>query len=166
MNHHFTRVATLVLATTLAGCGSAYLESKRYTATGGQMERDQQAANADLSAAQRDNARLQQTTADRDQEIAQDSRRIRSLEVDLGQQNARLKAAFKDKRISQSRHAKFKRELDAIRAETQNVAHENQSATLVKTSNSKADPAKAERLRKLEQRKTQLDAELKALAGS
>ncbi|OUM00024.1 hypothetical protein [Variovorax sp. JS1663] len=153
-----------VLAALGTGCANnPYLESKRYTATGGQMEQEQNTASAQLASAQATNTRLQSDAARRKAEIDSNAQRIRTLEGELRSQNAQLDEALRARRISQSRHAQLKREIDAIRSEAQNVQLENEGARMSGASDPKAEAAKRERLQQLEGRKKQLQEALSAL---
>lgn len=168
MTHRVGRLAALLGATLLAaGCANnAYLESKRYIAAGGQMERDTSNANAQLASAQVANAQLQTSAARQDAEIAENSRRIKALNSELQTQDARLAAALKAKRLTQARYDQLKRELDGIRADSQGVELDNERARMAKTADPKADEAKRQRLKDLETRKKQLEAQLGALRAN
>ncbi|MEJ8849968.1 hypothetical protein [Variovorax rhizosphaerae] len=159
--------ALLALALALAGCANnAYLASKSYTASGGQMESDIATANSNLATAQQTNVQLKQDVALRNEAIERDARRINTLNGDLNAQDAQLKRALQAKKVSQSRHAELKRQLDSIRQETQNADLENQRAKMAKTPDPKADAAKEAHLRDLEKRKKDLDTALKALTAN
>ncbi|MFZ3119615.1 MAG: hypothetical protein WA159_15010 [Variovorax sp.] len=165
MIHRAGGLAAILGATLLAaGCANnAYLESKRYTAAGGQMERDTSNANAQFASAQVANAQLQTTVARQDAEIAENARRIKTLNAELQTQHARLTAALKSKRLTQARHDQLKRELDGIRADSQSVELENDRARMAKTQDPKAEEAKRQKLKDLETRKKQLETQLGAL---
>ena len=151
------------LATLVAGCASnPYLESKRYTAAGGGMEREQNAANAQHAAAQATNAQLTASVASNQAQIDANSKRIAELEGDLRKQSTQLDQALRAKRVSQAKHSQLKRELEAIRVETQSVQLENDGARMSKP-DPKADNDKRERLQKLEVRKRQLQQQLDVL---
>jgi len=158
-------VGMAVLAALLTGCaGNTYLDAKRNTAAGGQLERDTAAAQSDLDAARARNAQLQTDQARVAGQIEQDRRRISALEGDLGRQQAALDAARKSGKLSQARHAQLKRELDALRADTQAAELANRSRAVAKAPDPQADAAKQAQLRELERRKKALETALAAMS--
>lgn len=154
----------LALTALLAGCaGNAYLDAKRNTAAGGQLERDTAAAQRDLDGARARNVQLQTDRERMAGQIEQDRQRIASLEGDLRRQETALAAALKAGKVSQARHAQLKRELDTLRADTQAAELANRSRAMAKTSDAQADAAKQAQLRELERRKKALEDALAAM---
>ena len=154
-----------VLTALLSGCaGNAYLDAKQNTAAGGRQERDIANANADLERARAQNASLQNASARRQAEIDRDKRRVATLESDLRKQDATLAAALKSGKVTKARHAQLKRDLDALRGDTQSAELENQRLALARTPDAKADAAKETQLRELEQRKKTLEDALAQMA--
>lgn len=149
-------------AALLAGCANnAYLDAKRNTAAGGAQSQQIQAAKTDLQTAQTQNMRLASDKARREDELARNNQRIRALETDLRKQDATLASALKSKQVTQARYNELKREMDAVRTETQSVDLQNRGDAM-STGDAKADAAKEARLKDLERRKQDLE---KALAG-
>ena len=159
------RWTCVALAALLAGCaGNAYMDAKRNTAVGGQIDRDTSKANADLEDARRRNAQLQDDKIRIASQIEQDRRRIATVEGDLRRQDAALATALKAGKLSRGRHASLKKELDALRADTQSADMANRSQAFNRGSDPKADAEKEQQLRNLERRKQELEAALAAMA--
>ena len=159
------RWTCVALAALLAGCaGHAYMDAKRNTAVGGQIDQDTSRAQAELDAARARNVQLQQDKGRMASQIEQDRRRIATVEGDLRRQDAALATALKAGKVSQGRHAALKKELDALRADTQSADMANRSQALAKGSDPKADAEKEQQLRSLERRKQALEAALAAMA--
>lgn len=148
----------------LGGCAT-YLDAKSNVAPGGKQERDIAAAKADLSAAKADNVRLGDEKLQRERELKRNDERIRAVQADLRKQEEALAAARKSKQVSDARYAELKRQMDALRAETQQVELQNNADALSKTPDRKADDAKAAKLADLEKRKKALETELARIAG-
>ncbi|MCW5666704.1 MAG: hypothetical protein KIT35_22965 [Piscinibacter sp.] len=154
------------LALLLSGCAAnTYLDAKRNTAAGGQQERDIAAAKTDLATAQAQNTSLQDQKLQREREIERNNRRIRALEADLKKQDAALASALKAKQVSQARYNELKKEMDAVKAETQSVDLQNKGDAFA-APDAKADAAKEARLKELERRKKELEAALAGLTKS
>ena len=158
------RWTCVALAVLLTGCaGNAYLDAKRNTAAGGQLERDTNAAQRDLDNARARNEQIKRDQVRVDQQIEQDRRRIAAVDSDLRKQDAALAAALKAGKVSQFRHASLKKELDALRTETQSADMANRAQAMAK-GDAKADAAKEQQLRNLESRKQALEQALAAMA--
>ena len=154
------------LALLLSGCAAnTYLDAKRNTAAGGQQERDIATAKADLASAQAQNTSLQDQKLQREREIERNNRRIRALEADLKKQDAALASALKSRKVSQARYNELKKEMDAVKAETQSVDLQNKGDAFA-APDAKADAAKEARLKELERRKKELEAALAGLTKS
>lgn len=150
----------------LSGCAAnTYLDAKRNTAAGGQQERDIAAAKSDLASAQAQNTSLQDQKLQREREIERNNRRIRALESDLKKQDAALTSALKSKQVSQARYNELKKEMDAVKSETQSVDLQNKGDAMA-APDAKADAAKEARLKDLERRKKDLEAALAGLTKS
>lgn len=163
--HSSPRLAALAAALLLAGCANTYLDAKRNTAAGGQQERDIAAAKTDLASAQAQNASLSVQKQQRERDIEANNRRIRTLEADLKKQDAALASALKSKQLSQTRYNELKKEMDAVKAETQSVDLQNKGDAFA-APDAKADAAKEARLKDLERRKKDLESALAALTKS
>lgn len=161
------RTAPLAAAVLLlSGCAaSTYLDAKRNTAAGGQQERDIATAKSDLASAQAQNTSLQDQKLQREREIERNNRRIRALESDLRKQDAALASALKSKQVSQARYNELKKEMDAVKAETQSVDLQNKGDAFA-APDARADAAKEARLKDLERRKKELEAALAGLTKS
>jgi hypothetical protein len=160
--HARVLVVPFVACLTLAGC-ETYLDAKKNVAPGGKLERDTAEARRDLDQAKRENVRLQQAKADREQELERNERRIQAIEADLRQQDATLASALKSRQLTKARHDQLKKDMEAIRRETAALGQQNDSDRLSGASDAKADAAKETRLRDLERRKKELEAALAAL---
>lgn len=147
----------------LAGCTNTYLDAKRNTAPGGQLQRDITAAQAEVATAKAQNVTLSDQKLQREREIERNDKRIRALEQDLRVQDKALADALKAKKISQARHAELKRQADTLRRDTQSADLENRGASLT-APDAKADAAKEARLKDLERRKKDLEAALAAIS--
>ncbi len=166
MNHRRPAPLLAAAALLLSGCAAnTYLDAKRNTAAGGQQERDIAAAKTDLATAQAQNTSLQDQKLQREREIERNNKRIRALESDLKKQDAALAGALKAKQVSQARYNELKKEMDAVKAETQSVDLQNKGDALA-TPDPKADAAKEARLKELERRKKELEAALAGLTKS
>lgn len=166
MNHRRPAPLLAAAALLLSGCAAnTYLDAKRNTAAGGQQERDIAAAKTDLATAQAQNTSLQDQKLQREREIERNNRRIRALESDLKKQDAALASALKAKQVSQARYNELKKEMDAVKAETQSVDLQNKGDALA-APDAKADTAKEVRLKELERRKKELEAALAGLTKS
>ena len=148
----------------LPGCGT-YLEAKRNTAVGGQNERDIATANSQLSSAQAQNASLAVQKQQRERDIEANNKRIRALEADLKKQDAALASALKARQLTQARYNELKKEMDAVKAETQSVDLQNKGDALA-APDTKADAAKEAKLKDLERRRKDLESALAALTKS
>ncbi|WP_127998884.1 hypothetical protein [Piscinibacter defluvii] len=166
MNHRRPAPLLAAAALLLSGCAAnTYLDAKRNTAAGGQQERDIAAAKTDLATAQAQNTSLQDQKLQREREIERNNKRIRALESDLKKQDAALASALKAKQVSQARYNELKKEMDAVKAETQSVDLQNKGDAFA-APDAKADAAKEARLKELERRKKELEAALAGLTKS
>jgi hypothetical protein len=154
--------AALTLTGLVCGC-ETYIDAKRNTAAGGQLERDTADARRSLDEAKRENAQLQDAKIRRDRELEEHERRIRAVETDLRAQDASLAKALKAQQVSKARYDQLKRDLDAIRKETVSLGQQNDSDRLSSASDKKADAAKEARLRDLERKKKELESAVAAL---
>lgn len=157
-----TRFASISLVLLLAGCANAYLDAKRNTAPGGAQEQQLIAANQRLAVAQDRNQSLQDQKMQRDREIERNSRRISALESSLKTQEAQLAAALRARKVSKGQHDQLKRELDSLKAGTQQADLDNQGSAFSKKG---VDPQKEAQLKALERRKKELEDTLAKLAG-
>ena len=154
--------AALTLTGLASGC-ETYVDAKRNTAKGGQLERDTADARRSLAEAKRENAQLQDAKIQRDRELEENERRIRAVEADLRDQDASLAKALKGQQVSKARYDQLKRDLEAIRKETTALGQQNDSDRLSATSDKNADAAKEARLRELERKKKELETAVAAL---
>jgi len=81
------------------------------------------------------------------------------VQADLQQHEQALQRALAAKKVSQSRYDELKRELDAVKAESQSVDLQLKSVAF-RPADAKADAAKEQRLRDLERRKAELEKQL------
>jgi hypothetical protein len=154
--------AALTLTGFASGC-ETYIDAKRNTAAGGQLERDTADARRSLAEAKRENVQLQDAKIQRDRELEENERRIRAVEADLRDQDASLAKALQARQVSKGRYDQLKRDLDAIRKETAVLGQQNDSDRLSTAPDKKADAAKELRLRELERKKKELEAAVAAL---
>lgn len=148
---------------TLTGCAT-YLDAKSATAEGGRIDQQKAAAEADLSAARTERDTLTTSKVQIKGELREMEERLRVVDADLRRQEQALAKAQKDRKLSATRHAALKKELDDIRAEAQSLELQNKGDAL-KPADESADKAKAQRLRELEDRKKKLESALAQLAG-
>lgn len=164
MNLHLSSLSLACAAVLLGGCAAnTYLDAKRNTAAGGQQERDIQTAKTELATAQSQNVSLSDQKLQRERELERNNKRIRAMEADLKTQDQALASALKARKLSQTRHAELKREMDSIKAEMQSVDMQNKGDAFG-APDPKADAAKEARLKELERRKKELETALAALA--
>lgn len=156
-------LTALAGALLLAGCANnPYLDAKRRTAAGGELDQQEAAARRDLDAEQRRRAAITTQKADVDAQIQRNSQRIASLEKDLRAQDRQLADALKSRKIDKTRHDDLKRQLEDLRADTQRADLDNQRDGMSKTPTS-GDAAKQAQLAELEKRKKALEDALGAL---
>ena len=156
------RLAALLGAALLAGCaGNPYIDAKRRTAAGGELDQQQAAADARLADEQRRNVALQGQKTSVDTEVARNAQRIGALQNDLKRQDAQLAAALKARQVDKTRYDQLKRQLNDLQADTQRADMDNRGAALSKSPG--ADAAKQAELADLEKRKKALEDALAAL---
>ncbi|MFC3337608.1 hypothetical protein [Paracandidimonas soli] len=80
----------------------------------------------------------------------------------LKTQEAQLAAALRARKVSKSQHDQLKRELDSLKAGTQQADLDNQGSAFSKKG---VDPQKEAQLKALERRKKELEDTLAKLAG-
>lgn len=148
----------------LAGCaGIPYLDAKKRTESGGELDQQKAAAQTDLDQQRGRNTDLSQARAAREAELARDARRIAALDRDLKAKDRQLAAALKAQRVDQARYNELKRQVDGLQAETDAVQKAQQQAAGAATPDAAADAAKTKQLAELEQRKKALEDALGAL---
>lgn len=162
-----TMRATWILlgaAAVTGGCANAYLDAKRRTAPGGEIDVQTQAAQSDLDRQRAHQTALQKESRTVDAQIRSNDQRIQSLQTTLRQQQQTLAKALKDRKISQARHDDLKRQLDAAQADTSAVQLQNQGKPLTRSIDPQASAAQEQQLKDLEKRKQDLEAVLANLA--
>jgi predicted nuclease with TOPRIM domain len=158
MTHHRSLPALACAALLLAGCGT-FLEARENIKPGGKIDQDKATARRDLQTAKIEQTRLTDEKAQREAELKRNDERIRAVQADLQQHEQALQRALAAKKVSQSRYDELKRELDAVKAESQSVDLQLKSVAF-RPADAKADAAKEQRLRDLERRKAELEKQL------
>ncbi len=165
MHAHRLALVPLLGLALLAGCANnAYFEAKQRTAAGGELDRQEAAAQQALQSERARQADLQTRQRAIDTEIARNAQRITALQGDLKRQEAQLAAALNGRKITKSQHDQVKRQLDALQADTQRADMENQGAALSKQAQG-VDAAKRAELARLEERKRALEQTLSAMTA-
>ncbi|MES2687310.1 MAG: hypothetical protein V4706_10840 [Pseudomonadota bacterium] len=144
----------------LTGCGT-YMEAKENTRAGGGIDQAKAAARSDLVAAKTQNTMLQDDKIQRDRELERMGKRIQSTQAQLDKQSVALNDALRARKITQTRHDQFKRDLNGIQAEMANMDLQNKMDAGT-PANPQAQSEKERKLAALEKRKADLEA---AMAG-
>ena len=163
MRSFTVRLTCLSLVAMLSGCANAYLDAKRNIAPGGALDNELREANYQLASAKARNDSLQDQKMAREREIERNNRRINALSASVKKQESELTAALNARKVSKGQYDQLKRELDSLKAGTQQADMDNQSSAFSKKS---VDPQKEAQLKALEKRKQELEATLAKLAGS
>ena len=164
MSKKWCMAASMLAVVALTGCANnAYLQAKQRTAPGGELDQQAAAAQRGLEVEKRKQAELQGRQKTVDTEISQNAKRISALQGDLIKQDTQLAAALKKRKITKAQHDQLKRQVEALRGDTQRVELENQGAALSK--NAAGDAEKQAQLGKLEERKRALEKSLSAMTA-
>lgn len=152
----------LSAAALLSGCASTYMETRRENAPGGVLDQRKAAAQQDLSTARQQQVDLTDATVQRKREMERMDARLKAVNNDLRQSDVDLNEALRAKRVSQERFDQLKRQLDAVKRETQSLELDNKAA-LVGKPDPAAEAAKRARLAELEKKKADLENAFKQM---
>lgn len=152
----------LVVCALMSGCASTYMETRRENAPGGVLDQKKAAAQQDLTTARQQNVDLTDATVQRRREMERMDARLKAVNNDLRQSDVDLNEALRAKRVSQERYNQLKRQLDAVKNESQSLELDNKAA-LVGKPDPAAEAAKRARLAELEKKKADLENAFKQM---
>lgn len=150
--------ATLLLAGTL-GSACTYMEERRDLMSGGPQRREA-AAQSELDAERQRATGLAAQRSQRERELDEVNGRLTRAQALLNDQNRRLAAALKARRISQAKHDELKRSMATLKSDAGELRARNDADRVRR--DGPTDAEKLKRLQELEQRGRDLESALQA----